>query len=113
MIRLALLTSNLAAADSIDHMAQDSGIFKLVHRGSPASPQPAILSALSSADPDVILLEVNDGPNVAGLAATLNLGSRAPLVGFREEWTPEEENSLAEIGICKLLRDPFSISELE
>ena len=113
MIRLALLISNMAAANSIEHMAEDSGIFKLVHRGSPDSPPQTILQALSPLDPDVILLEVNDGQNVAALATKLNVGSRAALVGFRGEWTLEEQNSFAEAGICKLLHEPFSAYELE
>lgn len=113
MIRLALLTSNMAAADSIEHMAEDSGVFKLVHRGSPDSPPQTILHTLSSLHPDVILLEANNGPNAAALAAKLNLGTRAALIGFRGEWTPDEENGFAEAGICKLLREPFSESEME
>jgi Mrp family chromosome partitioning ATPase len=113
MIRLALLTSNIAAADTIERMAQDSSIFELVHRGSPDSPPQALLQALLSVDPDVILLDVNGGQNAAELATRLNAAGRASLVGFRGEWTLEEQNGFAEAGICTLLREPFSASELE
>jgi len=114
MIRLALLTSNMAAAESIDQMAHDSSVFELVHRGSPKSPPQTILNTLATLDPEVILLEVNDGPVAAHLASKLNAATRrAALIGFRGEWTPEEQTSLTGAGIVELLREPFSASELE
>src|SRR5450432_259872 len=107
MIRLALLTSNMAAAESIEQMAHDSGVFELVHRGSPLLPPQTILQTFSALDPEVILLEVNDGQVVASLATKLSQASRAALVGFRGDWTLEEQDGFAAAGITELLREPF------
>src|ERR1700681_1662937 len=113
MIRLALLASNVAAADAIEQMTQDSSVFKLVHRSSPVSASQPVLQALSAVDPEVILMEVNGGEDAVELVKRLALASRGALVGFRSGWTSEEQSSFAKAGACELLREPFSASDLE
>src|SRR5260370_34792133 len=114
MIRLALLTSNVAAADAIEQMAQDAGIFELVYRGSAVAATNSELRQLFSADPEVILLHINDWQRVSQMAAQLNLASRrGALVGFRGDWRSEEQKSFAEAGIVELLHEPFSPLDLE
>jgi MinD-like ATPase involved in chromosome partitioning or flagellar assembly len=114
MIRLALLTSNAAAADAIEQMLQDTGIFEMVYRSSRMSPSPAELRTLSSADPDVILLDCDDCQRMAPLTAQLNaVNRRGALIGFRQDLSPAQQKSLAAAGIVELLQDPFSHVELE
>ena len=113
MIRLALLASNVAAADAIEQMTQDSSVFKLVHRSSPVSASQPVLQALSAVDPEVILMEVNGGEDAVELVKRLALASRGALVGFRSEWTSEEQSSFAKAGACELLCEPFSAADLE
>jgi hypothetical protein len=60
---LALLTSNVAAADAIEQMAQDTGIFELVHRGSAVAATNGELRQLCSVGPDVILLHISLHPS--------------------------------------------------
>ena len=114
MIRLALLTSNAAATAAIEQMVQDAGMFELGYRGSGESPAPAELRALLSADPEVILLGIDDCEHMARLATQLNgANRRGALVGFLNDWSPEQQESLADAGILELLHEPFSHSDLE
>ena len=114
MIRLALLTSNVTAADAIELMAQDAGIFDLVHRSSAVAATDSEVRKLCSTDPDVILLEISDWPRMSQVAAQLNRESRrGAVVGFRGEWSAEEQKSFAESGIIELLHEPFSPTDLE
>jgi pilus assembly protein CpaE len=114
MIRLALLTSNVVAAAVIEQMVQSDRLFEMVYRASAVSPANSELRRLTTADPDVILLDVSDWQGVSPWAAKLNLASRrGVLVGFRGDWTSEEQTCLAEAGFVELLHEPFSPLELE
>jgi cellulose biosynthesis protein BcsQ len=113
MLRLALLASNPAAAGAIELMAQEMGVFEVVHRGSPAAARKEA-RALSIANPDVILLDTGDWQSVSELAGKLSRASRrGVLIAFRPQWTEEEQKSFMEAGIDELLPDPFSPQELE
>jgi Mrp family chromosome partitioning ATPase len=114
MIRLALLTSNVAAADAIEQMVQDAGIFELVYRGLVVPPTDSEVRQLCSADPDIILLEISDWQRVSQVAAQLSRASRrGALVGFCRGWSSEEQKGFEEAGIVELLHESFSPMDLE
>src|SRR5947209_2885031 len=107
MIRLALLTSNIAAADAIELISQEAGIFEFVHRSS--SVTDGEVRKLCATDPDIILVETNEWPHMSQAVAQLNRESRrGTVVGFRGEWSAEQQKSFAEAGIIELLHEPFS-----
>jgi Mrp family chromosome partitioning ATPase len=112
MLRFALLTSDVMAADAIEQMLQDSGMFELVHRSSAAFVTEADIRTVSAADPDVILLQINAWPSPAA-SQLATATRRGALVGFRTSWSEREEKSFAEAGIVALLHEPFSPSNLE
>jgi hypothetical protein len=69
MLSLAVLASNPLAADAIEQMTGETGLFNVVFRSSPtALPIPAVVRALGVHDPDLILLEIGDWESVASLA---------------------------------------------
>lgn len=108
MIRLALLTPNPVAAEAIDQMTQESGVFRVVLREAPS---PNILRAVAACDPEVVLLDANDWPRSADLVAKIKTGRRASVVGFRAG--PDQQGGLLEAGFQAVLPDPFSAADLE
>jgi pilus assembly protein CpaE len=113
MLSLALVTSNALAAQGIEQLAEESGLFKLVFKGSP-NPAAIVLRAIVVNDPDVILLDVGDWETASAFAKQLKDSNfRAVTVGFRPAWSQVEQMSMAEAGISDLIPDPFSIADLE
>jgi len=111
MIRLALLTSNVAAADAIELISQEAGIFELVYRSSAVTD--VEVRKLCSTDPDIILLEINEWPRMSQVAAQLKRESRrGTVVGFCGEWSAEQQKSFAEAGIIEILHEHFSAMDL-
>jgi len=115
MLSLAVLAANSLAGDAIEQMTHESGIFKVVFRGSPtAQPIPALLRALKVHDPDLILLEIGDWESVVPLASQIALCNfRGVTVGFRPNWNELERTAFENAGIRYLLREPFSPVEIE
>lgn len=115
MLSLAILTENSLAADAITQMAGETGIFTVVYRCSPTALNiPAVIRALLTQDPDLILLELEDWECVASLAEKIKGADlRGITVGFRSSWNRLEKITFQEAGIRYLLREPFSPGEME
>lgn len=114
MLRLAIVTPNPVAAAAIEQVAQESGAFHIVLNESRHQPMQEAVRAIAMGDPEVVLLDVGDWPAAAPLAdKILQASRRAALIGFRPEWTPEQQTELAGAGIADLLREPFSAAEME
>ncbi len=114
MLSLAILTPNHVAADAIEQMAEESGLFRVVLKQSPIPPPQTVIREVATTDPEVVLLDVGDWIETGSLAGKiLQASRRAAIVGFRSEWSPEEQAGMAEEGIADLLREPFSGPELE
>lgn len=113
MIRLAVVTANTMAARAIEEMTRETDTFGLVYCGAPSPPQMAG-RLLSAADPELILLDLGDWECVAELVAGLHNASRpAALLGFRAAWTSEQQRSFEHDGLVDLLKEPFSVAQLE
>jgi len=113
VIRLALLTSERIAAAAIEQMLQESGLFELVYCGPAEAPTEAELRGLGGAEPDVVLLHLNNAESLAW--SGVNIGAtdqRTALIGFCEEWSAGQR-SFEEAGFTELLREPFSLLDLE
>src|SRR5580658_8276723 len=114
MLNLVLLTPNTLAADAIEQLTQDAGVFKLVLKGVPIPPAANVLRALRAYGADLVLLDVGDWTGVAPLVnLVLRSGSGAIVIGFKPSWDPAEQAAFEAGGISGLLREPFSPSELE
>jgi pilus assembly protein CpaE len=115
MLNLAVLTTNPVAADGIEQMTGETGLFNVVFRGSPtALGIPAAIRSLQMHDPDMTLLDVNDWETVASLVSHIRASRLQGItVGFRPNWNRLEQLTFEDGGIDYLLREPFSSAEME
>ncbi len=114
MLNLVLLTPNTTAANAIEQLTQEAGVFKIVLKGSPVPPLANVLRALRAHDVDLILVDVGDWGEVSLLVSQIQRsGAGAPMIGFRSAWDAAEKAVLEAAGITDLLHEPFSPAELE
>ena len=114
MLSLALLTPNALAADGIEHLTQESGLFKLVFKGLPMPPIPTIMRALGVHAPELVLLDLGDWDAVSAVVEHIRESNfQGAIIGFRPGWNRLEQLAFEEAGILDLLRDPFSTSDIE
>jgi len=114
MLSLAILTPNAFAEEGIEQLAQESGLFKVVFKASPATPAPVILRNLAVHDPEVILLDVGDWETIGPLAEQIRDSDfRAAVIGFGPGGNSPEHAFLAEAGIFHVVPEVFSPAELE
>jgi MinD-like ATPase involved in chromosome partitioning or flagellar assembly len=114
MLKLVLLTPNTVAADAIEQVAHEAGVFKLVMKGSPIPPAAEIVRAIRMHNADLVLVDIGDWHGIAYLLKQIRrYGSRVVVLGFRPSWNPEEQAAFEEAKISGLLREPFSPVELE
>jgi len=115
MLTVAVVTENSLAADGIDQLTSETGLFNVVYKGSPKTLNiPAVLRALRTQDPDFILLDVGDWQEVAPLAGQIRESDfRAITIGFAPQWEAHEKFAFKDAGIEYLLREPFSAAEME
>ena len=114
MLSLALLTPNSFAAEGIEQLTQESGLFKVAFKASTEASANATVRTLSVHDVDVILLDVGDRERAAMLGQQIHdLNPRAAVIGFGPECTASEQRAFAEIGLADFIPDPFSVAELE
>jgi Mrp family chromosome partitioning ATPase len=114
MLSLALLTPNSMAAEGIEQLAQESGLFKIVFKASPESGAAGILRSLKAHDPEIILLDIGDREPAALVAQHIHEALlRGVVVAFGSGWSQTERRAFAEVGIHELVPDPFSAAELE
>ena len=75
---------------------------------------PTVIRSLQTHDPDLILVDVGDWESVASLARKIKeCNLRGIAVGFRPNWNRLEQVAFEDAGISYLLREPFSIAEIE
>ncbi len=109
-----LLTPNATTAGAIENLLQEPGVFKLVARGSPVRSAHEVMRLIRIHDPELILLDLSEWPDVSHLARQIrNAKLRAVPIGFKAEWNRLEQLSFQEAGIADVLREPFSYHELE
>jgi pilus assembly protein CpaE len=114
MLNVVLLTPNTLAADAIEQLTQEAGVFKLVLKGAPIPPVANVLRALRAHVVDLILLDVGEWGEVSLLASQIQRsGTGGVIIGFRPGWNAAEKAELEAAGISELLHEPFSPSELE
>jgi hypothetical protein len=114
LLSVMLLTSNAATADGIGHLIQESGVFKLVSKGSRIPSTHEVIRLLGMHDPELILLDLGEWDAVSALAHTIKRTKlRGVVIGFRPTWNRLEQLTFEDAGIKDLLRDPFSHYELE
>jgi Mrp family chromosome partitioning ATPase len=115
MLNIAVLTANSHAAQGIDQIVAESGIFNIVFRGSPEDlATREVVRTLAMQDPELILLDLGNWEAVGVLASQIKeRGCRAIMVGFRPAWNRMEQITFEEAGIHYLLREPFSAAEME
>jgi pilus assembly protein CpaE len=114
MLTLVVLTSNPVAADGIEQLAQESSVFKLVFKGSPIPQIPAAIRTLRAHNPDLILLDIGNWEAVSALAGQIKQASLGgTVIGFEPSWNRLEQVTFEDAGIVDLLREPFSLTDLE
>ena len=114
MLSLALLTPNPLAAEGIEQLTQESGLFRVIFKASTTSSAGGVPRALAAHNPEIILLDIGDRESAARLAGQINAaGLRGVVIGFAESWTDHEASVFAQIGILDLVPDPFSAAQLE
>ena len=113
MLHIALISSSLDRAKQIDYLLQQSEIFKLIYSGSP-DVTGATMKKIRSHDPELILVDLQDWPDIGRLSKQLPRQTRTGVIlGFGYDCHRQERLALEDSGIVDLLPDPFTISELE
>jgi len=109
-----LLTPNADAAKAIEGLLQESGLFKLVAKGSPIRSAHEAMRLIGVHDPEVILFDLGDWTAVGALARQIQRSKlRGVMIGFKPSWNRLELLTFQEAGIADLLREPFDHHELE
>jgi pilus assembly protein CpaE len=113
LLSVALLTSDPVTAEGIEHLLQQSGVFKLVFKGSPVRSHEC-MRLLGVHDPELILLDLGNWSDIAAIARQIHGSTlRGVPIGFKPVWNRAEQISFQEAGIADLLREPFSHNDLE
>jgi pilus assembly protein CpaE len=114
MLSLGLITSNSVAAEAIEQLVEEAGIFRFVGNQSPELLPLEALKKLRFLDPEIILLDLNDWSLIAPIVEHIRATSlRGKLIGFRESWNRRQQAEFEDAGIKQLLREPFSPSQLD
>ena len=114
MLSVMLLTPNAATADVIERLLQESGVFKLVAKGSPIRSVHEVIRLVGVHDPELILFDLDDWTAVSALARHIKSSHvRGVMIGFKPVWNRLELLTFEEAGIVDLLREPFSHHDLE
>ncbi len=114
MLSLVLLTPNAVAANGIEQMIQESNLFKVVFKESPASSVREVVRAVRTHDPHLILLDLGEWEEASALVAQIKrFNLRAVIIGFRPAWNRLEQLTFEEAGIRDLLQEPFSPAEIQ
>jgi MinD-like ATPase involved in chromosome partitioning or flagellar assembly len=114
MLNLVLLTLNTMAADAIEQLTQELGVFKLVLKAPPIPSEADIIRALRAYDADVVLLDMGSLASLPHLVSLVQRsGSGAVMIGFKPAWEPGEQAAFEAAGIAGFLNEPFSPSDLE
>ena len=109
-----LLTPSAATARVVEHLIEESGVFKIVVKPDPIRSAHETMRLIGIHDPEVILLDLSDWNDVSGLARQLlRSKARGVRIGFKPAWNRLELLTFEEAGIIDLLREPFSHHDLE
>lgn len=114
MLRLAVVTPNPVAADAIEMLTMELGAFQPCYKLTPVPNSKEIVRTLTVQNPAIILLDLGDWIEAAGIARELQFGlPRAVIIGFRPRWDRSEQHQFEEAGILDLLAEPFSPGDIE
>ncbi len=114
MLNLVILTPNTLAANAIEQLAQEAGVFKLVLKGSPIPPVTQVLRVLHGENVELVLMDLGDWESASLLINQIQRSrSGALILGFKANWDAAEQAAFEAAGISGLLHEPFSPSELE
>jgi MinD-like ATPase involved in chromosome partitioning or flagellar assembly len=114
MLRLAVVTPNPLAADAIEMLTMESGAFLSCYKVTPVPPVKEITRSLTAQNPAIILLDLGDWIEAAGIAKEIQLTMpRSVIIGFRPRWDHAEQLAFEEAGILDLLSEPFSPGDIE
>jgi pilus assembly protein CpaE len=114
LLSVVLITPSAATTGVVESMLEDSGIFRLVGKASPMRSQRECVRLIGIHDPELILLDLNDWSEVAGLVRQFkNSKRRGLLIGFKTTSTRRERLTFEEAGVLDVLREPFSHHDLE
>ena len=114
MLRLAVVTPNPVAADAIEMLTMESGAFQPCYKLTPVPHPKEITRALTVQNPAIVLLDLGDWIEAAGIAKELNNSlPRSVIIGFRPRWDRAEQLAFEEAGILDLLAEPFSPGDIE
>ncbi|MGH9594297.1 MAG: hypothetical protein ACRD5L_14490, partial [Bryobacteraceae bacterium] len=84
---MALLTPNVQAANTIERLANESGVFNIVLRGEPLPPASHIVRTLGIHGPELVLLDLRRWDSVSHIARKIKEGNLGTVViGFRATW---------------------------
>ena len=92
----------------------ESGAFLPCYKVTPVPHLKEIVRALTVQNPAIVLLDLGDWIEAAGIAKELNLNlPRTVIIGFRPRWDRTEQLQFEEAGILDLLAEPFSPGDIE
>jgi hypothetical protein len=78
MLRLAVVTPNPVAADAIEMLTMDSGAFRPCYKLTPVPHPKEVVRALTVQNPAIVLLDLGDWIEAAGIAREIDPASAAP-----------------------------------
>ncbi len=114
MLSLAIIARDPGDCSAIEHVAEASGIFKVVARLAPIPTVPEVSRILQIQAPQVILLDLSDREAISFLATQIQkLGLKTTVVGFAPSWTRAEQAACESLGILASITAPFSAEQLE
>jgi pilus assembly protein CpaE len=114
MLRLAVVTPNPVAADAIEMLTMELGAFQPCYKVTPVPHPKEIVRTLTVQNPAIVLLDLGDWIEAAGIAKELNVNlPRTVIIGFRPRWDRTEQLAFEEAGILDLLAEPFSPGDIE
>ena len=92
----------------------DSGAFQPCYKITPISNPKEIVRILTSQNPAIVLLDLGDWIEAAGVAKELNVSlPRTVVIGFRPRWDRAERLTFEDAGILDLLPEPFSPGDID
>lgn len=114
MLTVALVCSSVTASEAITQVMEDSGMFRVVYKTTKIPEPHQVIRAVHSNDPDLLLIDVRVWDSVSPVVTEMaGRGARTVTVGYRPDWTPDEETTSREERCVEPLREPFSPRDLE
>lgn len=113
MLSLALITRNSLAAQAIEQIVHETGLFRLTAVLNPETSVHEALKTLSMRAPELILADLAAWELLAPLRkAAQETLLRARWIGFAPEWTGTQQIDLIRAGVTQLIHEPFGPTDL-